>query len=400
MNMRYSKISGWGKYVPEKVLTNFDLEKMVDTSDEWITQRTGIKERHIAGDDETTSTMAVAAARKALDVAGLTPTDLDLIIVSTSSPDHLVPIVSSTVQHQLGATCPAFSVVTGCTGFVYGLATGHQFIATGTYDHVLVIGVELITRFIDWSDRNTCVLFGDGAGAVVLSPSNTPTGVKAIDLGSDGAKGMSLTVPGLGSAMKIDHDMIERGDHYLKMDGPTVFKFATRVMPRSTLKVLENAGMTINDVDLLIPHQANARIVDLAVRRLGISPDKVFLNLQKYGNTSAASIPLALVEAYEAGRIKEGDHVCMVSFGAGLTWASAVVQWGQPLGDTAEIVDEDLVWDIDALRRRLARASTSARVKARTLMEETSYKASLLMLPLYTSVGRRLPWKRNKSTDK
>ncbi|HFB52631.1 MAG TPA: ketoacyl-ACP synthase III [Anaerolineae bacterium] len=396
MNMRYSKISGWGKYVPEKVLTNFDLEKMVDTSDEWITQRTGIKARRIAADDETTSTMAVAAARKALDVAKLTPADLDLIIVSTSSPDHLVPIVSSTVQHQLGATCPAFTVVTGCTGFVYGLATGHQFIATGAYDNVLVIGVELISRFVDWTDRNTCVLFGDGAGAVVLTPSNTPTGVKAIDLGSDGAKGMSLTVPGLGTAMKLDHDVIDRGDHYLKMDGRTVFKFATRVMPQSTLKVLENAGMTIDDIDLLIPHQANARIVDLAVRRLGISPDKVFLNLQKYGNTSAASIPLALVEAYEEGRIKEGDHVCMVSFGAGLTWASAIVQWGQPLGDSAEIMDEDLIWDIDALRRKLARASTGVRVKARTLMEETSYKASSLMLPLYTSVGRRLPWSKKK----
>ncbi len=396
MNMRYSKISGWGKYVPEKVLTNFDLEKMVDTSDEWITQRTGIKARRIAADDETTSTMAVAAAHKALDVAKLTPTDLDLIIVSTSSPDHLVPIVSSTVQHQLGATCPAFTVVTGCTGFVYGLATGHQFIATGAYDNVLVIGVELISRFVDWTDRNTCVLFGDGAGAVVLTPSNTPTGVKAIDLGSDGAKGMSLAVPGLGTAMKLDHDVIDRGDHYLKMDGRTVFKFATRVMPQSTLKVLENAGMTIDDIDLLIPHQANARIVDLAVRRLGISPDKVFLNLQKYGNTSAASIPLALVEAYEEGRIKEGDHVCMVSFGAGLTWASAIVQWGQPLGDSAEIMDEDLIWDIDALRRKLARASTGVRVKARTLMEETSYKASSLMLPLYTSVGRRLPWSKKK----
>ncbi len=396
MKLRYSRISGWGKYVPEKVVTNFDLEKMVDTSDEWITQRTGIKERRIAAENETTSTMAVAAAQKALAVAGLTPADLDLIIVSTSSPDHLVPIVSSTVQHQLGATCPAFTVVTGCTGFVYGLATGHQFIATGAYDNVLVIGVELISRFVDWTDRNTCVLFGDGAGAVVLSPSNTPTGVKAIDLGSDGAKGMSLTVPGLGTAMKLDHDMIDRGDHYLKMDGRTVFKFATRVMPQSTLKVLENAGMTIDDIDLLIPHQANARIVDLAVRRLGISPDKVFLNLQKYGNTSAASIPLALVEAYESGRIKEGDHVCMVSFGAGLTWASAIVQWGQPLGNSAEIVDEDLIWDIDALRRKLARASTGVRVKARTLMEETSYKASSLMLPLYTSVGRRLPWSKKK----
>ncbi len=398
MALRYSRISGWGKYTPEKILTNFDLEKMVDTSDEWITQRTGIKERHIAAENETTSSMAIEAAKKALNVAGLHPTDLDLIVVATSSPDHLVPIVSSTIQHKLGATCPAFTMMTGCTGFVYALSTAHQFIATGTYDHVLVLGVELISKFIDWTDRNTCVLFGDAAGAVVLSPSNTPTGVKAFDLGSDGAKGMNLTVPGLGTAVKMDHDMIDRGDHYLKMNGREVFKFATRVMPRSTLKVLENAGMTVDDIDLLIPHQANARIVDLAIRRLGIPKEKVFVNLHKYGNTSAASIPLALIEALEEGKIKEGDHICMVSFGAGLTWASAVVQWGQPLGASAELVDEDLIWDLTSIRRRMALVSTELRVKTRTLIEESSYRASTLMLPLYTSVGRKLPWsqKNNK----
>ncbi len=400
MSLRYSQISGWGKYVPEKVLTNFDLEKMVDTNDEWITQRTGIKERHIADEAETSSSMAVAAAKKALDVAGLQATDLDLIIVSTSSPDYLVPIVSSLVQDKLGATCPAFTLVTGCTGFVYGLVTGHQFIATGAYDNVLVIGVELISKFLDWTDRDTCVLFGDGAGAVVLAASNTPTGVKSFDLGSDGAKGKHLIVPGLGTATKIDHAMIDRGEQYLRMNGREVFKFATRVMPKSTLKVLENAGMTVDDIDLLIPHQANARIIDLAIRRLGIPKEKVFVNLHKYGNTSAASIPLALIEAIEEGRLKEGDHICMVSFGAGLTWASTVVQWGQPLGQTAEVADEDLIWDINALRKRLARTSTSVRVKARTVLDETSYKAGTLMLPLYTSVGKRLPWWSRKNSRK
>lgn len=389
MTVRYSRISGWGKYVPEKILTNFDLEKMVDTSDEWIMQRTGIQERHIASKEETCSTLAVNAARQALSVAGLTPADINLIIVSTSSPDYLVPIVSSIIQHKLGANCPAFTLVTGCTGFVYGLATGHQFIATGAYNHVLVIGVEIITRFLDWTDRNTCVLFGDGAGAVVLSPSNTPTGVKAFDLGSDGAKGMELHLPGIGSTPKIDHAMLDRKEQYLRMNGRQVFKFATRVLPKSTLKVLENAGMTLDDVDLLIPHQANARIIDLAVRRLGIDKEKVFVNLHKYGNTSAASIPVALIEALEEGRIKEGDHLCLVSFGAGLTWASAVVQWGQPLGQGAEAVDEDLIWDLTSIKKRVALTSAKVKVKARTLLEETSYRASTLMLPLYTFVGRK-----------
>ena len=399
MKTRYSKVSGWGKYVPERIVTNFDLEKIVDTSDEWITQRTGIKTRHIADESETTSSMAVTAALNALAVAKLAPTDLDLIIVSTSSPDHLVPIVSSTIQHKLGATCPAFTLMTGCTGFVYGMATAHQFIATGAYDKVLVIGVELISKFINWEDRNTCVLFGDGAGAVVLTPSNTPTGIKGIDLGSDGEKGMSLTVPGMGTAMKMGHDVIDRGDHYLKMDGPTVFKFATRIMPKSTLKVLGNAEMTVDDIDLLIPHQANQRIIDLAIRRLGIDQEKVFVNLQKYGNTSAASIPLALIEAIETGKVKEGDNICMVSFGAGLTWASLVLQWGQPLGDSADVADEDLILDINALKKRMSRISTSVRVKTRTLLEETSYKASAIMLPLYTSAGRRLPWSKKKKDD-
>jgi 3-oxoacyl-[acyl-carrier-protein] synthase-3 len=400
MTMRYSKISGWGKYVPQKVLTNDDLAKFVDTTDEWITSRTGIKERRVADESEACSDLAINAAHKALDVAGLTPADLDLIVVSTSSPDHLVPIVSSTIQHKLGADCPAFTVMTGCTGFVYGMVTAHQFIATGAYDNVLVIGVELISRFINWEDRTTCVLFGDGAGAVIMTPSETPTGVKSFDLGSDGAKGMELAVPGVGTATKMDHAMLDRKEHYLHMNGREVFKFATRILPKSTLQVLENAGMTIDDVDLLIPHQANARIIDLAVRRLGIDEKKVFVNVHKYGNTSAASIPLALIEAFEEGRIKDGDNLCLVSFGAGLTWASAVVQWGQPLDGTAAEADEDLIWDIEALRKKMALTSTKMRVKARTFAEETSYKASSLLLPLYTFVGRKPPKKAAKEAAK
>jgi len=332
MQAGYSQISGWGKYVPEKVLTNYDLEKMVDTSHDWIVQRTGIEQRRIAADNETTATMAVAASRQALAVAGLTPADLDLIIVCTSTPDYFMPAVSSTVQAMLEATCPAFTVSTGCTGFVYGLVTGHQFIASGAYNHILVIGVELISRFIDWSDRDTCVLFGDGAGAVVISPTDEPQGLLAFDLGSDGEKGMCLRVEGGGSAVPFSQTVLEQKQHYIQMNGRAVFKFATRILPRSTQSLLEKAGLDLEEIDLLIPHQANARIIELAVRSLEIDPQRVFVNLHKYGNTSAASIPLALVEALEENRIKAGDRLALVSFGAGLTWASALIQWGSQNG--------------------------------------------------------------------
>lgn len=328
MAQLYSQISGWGKYVPNRVLTNFDLEAMVETTNDWIVQRTGIEERRIATEDDTTATMAVSASRQALAVAGLTPADLDLIIVATSSPDYFVPAVSSTVQALLGARCPAFTVMTGCTGFVYGLVTGHQFIATGAFKRVLVIGVELITRFVDWTDRNTCVLFGDGAGAVVLTPSPSPRGVLGFDLGSNGEQGHNLILEGGGCVNPFSQEVLDNGKHYLQMNGREVFKFATRILPQSTANVLQNANLTLNDIDLLIPHQANARIIELATRFLGIDPGKVFVNVNRYGNTSAASIPIALVEALEQGRIKPDDKVAMVSFGAGLTWASAVIQWG------------------------------------------------------------------------
>lgn len=325
---QYSQVSGWGKYIPERVLTNYDLEKMIDTSNDWIVQRTGIQERHIAADNETTATMAVAAAQKTLEVAGLTPADLDLIVVSTSSPDYMVPAVSSMVQAMLGASCPAFTLTTGCTGFVYGLVTAHQYIANGAFNHILVIGVELISRFLDWTDRNTCVLFGDGAGAVVLSPSSSPCGVLSFDLGSDGEKGMHLAMTGGGSANPMSHEIIDRGQNYLRMNGREVFKFAARVLFQSTQTVVGKANLTLDDIDLLIPHQANARIIDSAIQTLGLDRQKVFVNLHKYGNTSAASIPIALVEAIEEGRIRAGSKLALISFGAGLTWASAVVQWG------------------------------------------------------------------------
>jgi len=329
---QYSQITGWGKYVPEKIVTNFDLEKTLDTSHEWILQRTGIEERRIAADQETTATMSVAAAKQALAVANLTPQDLDLIIASTSTPDYFMPAVSSTIQAMLGAGCPAFTISTGCTAFVYGLVTAHQYIATGAFENILVIGAELVSRFLDWEDRNTCVLFGDGAGAVVLSRSDTPGGVLAFDLGSDGEKGMVLAMEGGGSAKPMSHEVIEHGHNYLRMNGREVFKFATRILPQSTKTLLERGNVSLDDIDLLIPHQANRRIIQMATRSLKLDPDKVFVNLHKYGNTSAASIPLALIEALEEDRIKAGDKLALVSFGAGLTWASALVQWGSANG--------------------------------------------------------------------
>lgn len=330
MAQHYANIVGWGKYLPEKVLTNADLEKIVDTNDDWITQRTGIKQRHVVSEHEHTSTMSVAASQAALKMSGIRPRDLDLIIVATSSPDYLTPPVSSQVQHELGAKdVGAFTLVTGCTGFVYALATAQQFIAAGTAERILVVGVELISRWVDWSDRGTCVLFGDGAAAVVLEATDQEAGVLAFDLGSDGSKAEELIVPGGGTRIPPTHESLDEGLHYVKMNGREVFKFATRVMGRSLREVLKKSGKKIEDVDLLIPHQANKRIIDHGAKLFGLPEEKVFVNVHKYGNTSAASIPLALVEALEQGRAKIGDTLAFVSFGAGLTWASAIVKLGE-----------------------------------------------------------------------
>ncbi len=375
--MVYGRITGWGKCVPEKVLTNFDLEKMVETSDEWIVSRTGIRERHVAGEGETTASMSVTAARAAMAKAGVIPADLDLIIVATSSPDYLLPPVSSMIQDQLGARCGAFTLVAGCTGFVYGLATAQQFIATGAYKTILIIGAEIITKFVDWTDRNTCVLFGDGAGAVVMQASEQPSGVLAFELGSDGEGAEHLKM-NLGVANPPSHKVIDEGGHYIRMNGREVFKFATRVLARSAAEVIGRAGLSIDDVDLVIPHQANERIIEVAARQLGISMDKMFVNIAKYGNTSAASIPIALCEAMEEGRCREGDRIVMVGFGAGLTWASAVVQLG--------VADENRLamwrWVPAATVRR---AQNRMKVAARTI----GLKAGAVVMPLYTRVTRR-----------
>jgi 3-oxoacyl-[acyl-carrier-protein] synthase-3 len=323
----YGNIIGWGKYIPSKVVTNADLEKTLDTSHEWIVERTGIHERHIVSEGESTSQMSIAAAKDALDMAGIRPRDLDLIIVATSSPDYLTPPISSQIQHGLGANkVGAFTLVTGCTGFVYALATAQQFIASGAYENILVVGAELLSRFVDWNDRATCILFGDGAGAVVVQATDVPSGVLSYVLGSDGSGGGHLILPGGGAVNPPNQQTLDMGMHKLRMNGREVFKFATRVLGRALREVISEAGLQTEDIDLFIPHQANARIIESAARAVNLPEEKVFVNIDKYGNTSAASIPIALCEAFEEGRAKVGDTIALVAFGAGLTWASAVIK--------------------------------------------------------------------------
>ncbi len=328
---RYSAITGWGMHVPEKILTNADFERMVDTSDEWITSRTGIKQRHIAGPGETASTLSIAAGKQALERAGIEGKDLGLIIVATVCADYPFPSTANIVQHALGAQCGSFDMQAACSGFLYALSTAHQFIANGTAKHVLVVGVELLSRVVDFTDRSTCVLFGDGAGAVVLSASDEPGGVLGYTMGSDGARPDLLYIPMGGSAEPVTEEGVREGRQYVRMQGGEVFKFATRIMGVAMEEALESAGMTAADMDLFIPHQANLRIIESASKRLGLPPEKVFVNIHDYGNTSAAAVPIALCEAIDQGRVYPGAHLGMVAFGAGLTWAAAVVKWTAPV---------------------------------------------------------------------
>ncbi|MFQ5943980.1 MAG: beta-ketoacyl-ACP synthase III [Anaerolineales bacterium] len=330
MTERYGNIVGWGMQVPERVITNQDLEKLVDTSDEWIVSRTGIRERRVVSPGETASELAVGAARQALDEAGVRARDLGLIIVASSSPDFLTPPISSQVQHALGAKdVGAFTLVAGCPGFVYGISTAQQYISSGACDNVLVVGVELISRYIDYTDRTTCILFGDGAGAVVLQVTDKPSGVLSFVLGSDGSGAEHLILPGGGTAAPPTHETIDEGLQYLRMNGRQVFRFATRILGKALKQAIRQAGLTVDDIDLFIPHQANKRIIDSAARHIGLPDEKVFMNIDRYGNTSAASIPIALAEALEQGRAKPGDTLAFVAFGAGLTWAASIVKLGE-----------------------------------------------------------------------
>jgi 3-oxoacyl-[acyl-carrier-protein] synthase-3 len=318
--------------VPDRVMTNAELATLVDTSDEWIRQRTGMVERRIAGDGETTSTLSLRAAQAALEVADIDPVHLDLIIVATVTPDHLFPATACLVQDSLGAEkAAAFDLSAGCSGFVYGLSVAADLLKTGNYEHALVIGAEVLSRITDWTDRGTCVLFGDGAGAVVLKASATPGGVLSSALGADGSGGDVLILPAGGSAHPATLQTVTNRQHFLQMHGRQVFRFATRIMTEASTQALTKAGLNAEDVSLFIPHQANERILQSAARNLGVSQDKLFSNLHLYGNTSSASIPMALCEAIEQGLIESDDLIVCVGFGAGLTWAASVIRWSLPL---------------------------------------------------------------------
>jgi 3-oxoacyl-[acyl-carrier-protein] synthase-3 len=320
-------ISGCGMYVPEKVLTNRDLEKMIDTTDEWITQRTGIKERHIAAEGETSSSMGITAARSALSSAGLAAGDIDLVIVGTATPDFMFPATACLIQNALGIAGGAFDVEAGCTSFMYALSLASSFVSAGTYRNILVVGTEVLSRIMDWTDRSTCVLFGDGAGAIVVSATDDGAFDPTFVLGSDGSGATALYVPAGGSHQPAADNTVRDRLHTVRMAGPEVFRFATHVVVESTQQVLDRVGLRPEDVDLFIPHQANERIIDSALKRLHFPRERCFVNIDRYGNTSSASIPIALTEARNQGRLKSGDTLLLVGFGAGLTWAAGAMQW-------------------------------------------------------------------------
>ena len=327
----YAHITGWGMAVPSKVLTNADLEKMVDTDDDWIQSRTGIRQRHIANDEESTASLAKDAALNALRVANLNPADIDLIIVSTSSPEHVFPATACLVQDRIGASkAGAFDLSAACSGFIFALNMATQAIRSGSIQNAVVIGAETLSRFVDWEDRNTCILFGDGAGAFVLQAGDEPGGLLSAVMRSDGSGGDLLSVPAGGSYMPASADTILNKQHTIHMNGREVFRFATRVIVQATREAISAAQLKIDDIQLVIPHQANLRIIEAAMRGLEIPIEQCFINIERYGNTSTASIPIATCEAIQQGRLQSGDNTVFVGFGAGLTWGASLVRWTGP----------------------------------------------------------------------
>jgi 3-oxoacyl-[acyl-carrier-protein] synthase III len=325
---RTCSITGVGSYVPERILTNADLEKIVETSDEWITTRTGIKERRIAAENEFTSDIAAKAAERAMKMAGITAGQIDLIIVATITPDMPFPNTAALVQQKIGARrVPAFDIEAACSGFLYALEIGQQFIASRAYETVLVIGAEKLSSITNWKDRNTCVLFGDGAGAAILQNRALSHGLLTTCLGADGAKAELLSMPGGGSRCPASPQTVTDGLHFLRMDGKETFKNAVQAMCSAANEVLARCEIDITKIKCVIPHQANRRIIDAVGERLGATPEQVFVNLHKYGNTSAASVAIALDEAVASGKVQRGDLILIVAFGAGLTWGAAIIEW-------------------------------------------------------------------------
>lgn len=335
----YAHITGWGMAVPEHVMTNLDLEQIVETNDEWIQSRTGIRERRIASDDQTSVSLAVEAARRALRVAKVNPADLDLIIVSTSSPEHIFPATACLVQDRLGATkAGAFDLSAACTGYIYAMTIATQSIRSGSALVALVIGTETLSRFVDWKDRNTCILFGDGAGAFVLQAGEEQAGVLSSVMRSDGSGGDLLSVPAGGSRYPTTTETVEKGMHFIHMNGREVFRFATRVMVQATQEALAKADMKLEELTWVIPHQANLRIIEAAMRGLKLPMERSVVNLDRYGNTSTASIPIATCEAVQDGRLKPGDKIVFVGFGAGLTWGAVTVIWSGPFAGAKRVL--------------------------------------------------------------
>jgi 3-oxoacyl-[acyl-carrier-protein] synthase-3 len=359
-------VTGWGRYAPAQVLTNADLERIVDTSDEWIRSRTGIRERRVAAAHETTASMGAVAGLRAIRTAGLEPDDIDLILLATLTPDYWMPSTAALVKEAIGNTrATAFDVMAACSGFVYGFATAQAYIQAGLAKHVLVIGAELLTRFLDYTDRSTCILFGDGAGAVVLSASDEPGGALGVEMTTEPQGAYMIWLPAGGSKAPPSAGTISRGEHFVRMEGNQTYRFATKTMATTALESIRRSGLQPSDIDLFIPHQANVRIIEAVAKGLDLPMDKMFINLDKYGNTSAASVPIALAEAVNDGRVKIGDNVTIVAFGAGFTSGAVTIEWTAdpkrgPIGDAA-VRPEDVTvrapldWDsVDPIPEALA----------------------------------------------
>jgi 3-oxoacyl-[acyl-carrier-protein] synthase-3 len=363
---RTAHVTGWGRYVPSQVLSNKDLERMVDTNDEWIVSRTGIRERRVAAADETTASMAAVAGLRAIRTAGLEPDEIDLILLATLTPDYWMPSTAALVKEAIGNTrAAAMDVSAACSGFVYAFATAQAWVTSGLAKHVLVIGAELLTRFLDYTDRGTCILFGDGAGAVVLSASDQPGGSLGIELTTEPQGAYMIWLPAGGAKSPPSAETIARGEHFIRMEGKETYRFATRTLASTALESIRRSGLQPGDIDLFIPHQANIRIIEAVAKGLDLPMSKMYVNLDRYGNTSAASVPIALAEAVNEGHVDVGDHVCMVAFGAGFTSGAVTIEWtadparGRKADD--EVRPEDIVvrlpvdWDsVDPIPPALA----------------------------------------------